>query len=358
MPPALTARQEQLIIGTMLGDGCFQQRSAYPSYQSNHGWIQHEYNLEKHRLLSVFVNTPPEKRKNGGYGKWSSQFSTLQAPAFRYLYHLCCPNGKKQVNKEWLKRLTWEGVAWWIADDGSLAGTKTSPSMVFHTEGFSKSEVQLLVTWLRRRGVGCKMDKVTNRHDTEQAYWTIRCTVDGTLKLLSETKRFAPRAMSYKWEYKRLDEAVCYFCQTRFKPTGNMVKNPDSELKHCCGKPECLKLRKNMLSSEYELRNRETINQKSSERYYADHEKNKEYHRRKAAEWIDRNRDDHNARRRTLRAAAAAVRPPRQIVCECCKTTFETKVAARIRYCSPECRKKVRKETVRRYDQKRRMAVA
>jgi len=56
----------------MLGAGSMRCKFAAsnPTYASNHGWNQAEYNWIKYLILEPFVGTPPRKLKNGGYGNY------------------------------------------------------------------------------------------------------------------------------------------------------------------------------------------------------------------------------------------------------------------------------------------------
>ena len=199
-PPSLTPAQEQMLLGTMMGDGNMtlpRYVGGNPVYRSQHGWIQHAYNCRKHQTLSAFVRLPPRKKPNYGFGKWLSVWQTLSCPALWPIASLCLQDGKKRVTQAWLDKLTWEGIAWWYQDDGSLTLRRTTAE--FHTEGFSKEECELIATWMTKKmGIECHAHP-TKRKRVHGLYWTIRLTVDSTLKLMEKIKPYAHPSMAYKF---------------------------------------------------------------------------------------------------------------------------------------------------------------
>lgn len=358
-------RVHQMMLGTLLGDGAMAFTIQNPTYSSNHSWKQHKYNCLKYQVLSRYTGTPPKKMKNGGYGKWSSYFRTLSQPAFIYYRDLCYrktnklySNGRnryaKRVTRSWLEQINWEGIAWWIADDGSLQGTKTSPSMTMHTEGFSKKEVYLLASWLRvKKKVPCTVAESKSRKTPGKLLYTIRINLEGTLRLLQKTRKYAPHPMRYKWAIgPRVTTAVCEYCEQEFKLSRSQTKDPQkiAEKRLHCRRKACIAARRKEVQDKYGETHREEINRKSSERYYADHERLREYHRQRTAAWLEKNRDKYNARRRARRAAAAKARPPRELICNGCGKTFPCTTSANVKYCGPECKQIARKESQRKYD--------
>lgn len=239
-PSTLTISQTQLLLGTMLGDGHMKRHKTGARFSSRHGWGQHDYNLHKYHTLKDFVATPPSKQKNDGYGAWTSAFSTLVCPAFVSIAELCLNSrGQKQVNQAWLDQITWEGIAWWILDDGSLIGRR---AFHIHTEGFTELEQNLLVEWLQARGVSCRVAAVTRTKD-QKTYNYILVDGEGTRFLAENIKPFVPASMAYKIDLQqRISTVRCVFCDTEFEITKPGVsRNPNKPPKHgyCCTKSEC-----------------------------------------------------------------------------------------------------------------------
>ena len=196
--------QRQLLLGTLLGDGCVTNcTKTGASYASRHGWCQHEYNLSKYQILLEFATRPPVKRKNHGFGEWSSFWQTKSLACLLSLRGLCYPGGRKTVTRPWLDLLTWEGIAWWIMDDGSLTNPRC---MTISTHGFTEPEVRLMAIWLTERGVACTPTPVTKKTKT---YWMLYLSVKGTLALLQGIKPYVLPCMAYKTAWKSHLCPVC-----------------------------------------------------------------------------------------------------------------------------------------------------
>lgn len=237
LPSSLTGHQTQMLLGTMLGDAHMSVRNKNPSYTSKHGFKQHEYNLAKYRVLSEFVRTPPKKAKNGGYGEWSSVWQTLTAPALWPIAFLCLHDGKKLVTQEWLDQLTWEGVAWWYQDDGSLSKNR---SMSFHTQGFSKEEVELLASWLTQNGIPAQPASKKSRHNTEHLYWVIDLGVDAAYMLAEKIRPFIVPTMQYKIALpERNTMIVCTVCGEEFTAPPNHHAKYDPTANAICDSKTC-----------------------------------------------------------------------------------------------------------------------
>mgnify|MGYP000104767854 CR=1 FL=1 len=142
---------EQMILGTLLGDGSMSYSGGKnPRYRVNHSSKQEAYVLVKYSVLQHLVRTPPRIYTNHGHGKFSARFETLSSPFLKEYHDLCYSNGgKKLVTKEWLDRLTPEGIAYWYMDDGGLCANL----MKISTNSFSVPEQELLVNKLQEYGI-------------------------------------------------------------------------------------------------------------------------------------------------------------------------------------------------------------
>lgn len=285
LPSSLTPQQEQLLLGTMLGDGHMSRRTRYPSYRSNHGLSQRGYNLRKASILAPFIRTPESVRRNKGFGKWSSVFSTLSAPAFSFIADLCLgTDGCKRISSGWLERLTWEGISWWIGDDGSLAGRR---ALHLHTEGFSITETEWLAEWLT--GLGAGADRTTSRRKDGRVHNYLLLTERGTRFLAEKVRPFMPPEMAHKINLReRLTHANCVYCLSLFEITGTVSRDPGNPPKrgYCCPSPVCRRKRRSEVVSSYDrsekgksLRHSWTASKRENLREY-----NREYARKRRAE--------------------------------------------------------------------------
>lgn len=356
VPAGLTLQQEQMVLGTMLGDGNMTRHGRHALYASNHGWPQAEYNWIKYLILSAFVGTPPRKQKNSGYGSFLSRFRTVSAPAFASSYALTCPNGVKRVNEAWLRRIEqvglWQAVAWWVMDDGTLHRRKNSTSAAIRlsTEGFSEPEVRLLAGWLRSHGVDCRPARVS-RKSTNRAYWTILCSAAGTIEL---ARRIAPHvypSMRYKVDLpQRLMTATCDFCGVSFNLTGPVSRSPICTTGRCCGRREC-RLRRHREASRRSMTPERQLakNRRQVESYHADLDGSRARMAAYQRGYRAANREKVLEYRRAWRAARKAAQPPPAPTCARCQTPFTTTSPqpGKVRYC-PTCRPLVTRETKQR----------
>lgn len=236
----LSTRAEQMVLGTLLGDGSMCWTNAkYGRYRINHGAIQAEYCRSKAKLLEIYVNTPPQIKPNGGWGKEICTFSTVTSPAFEYLrtlcYHPSPDDGRlvKWVTPQWLAKLTWEGIAWWYQDDGTLQ--KSTRTVVFCTHSFPESQVRLLARMLTDYGAPAKARPVLKG---QKMYWVVYLTAAGTRVFMEKVRPYMHPTMFYKLT-DPLPIQNCQFCGAKItEPIRNFnLKAP------CCKKPECQRQR-------------------------------------------------------------------------------------------------------------------
>jgi hypothetical protein len=264
-----TPTQTQLLLGTLLGDGCISQTSNRAArYRMQHSSRQHEYNLEKYRILSEFCNKPPVIRKNSGYGKFLSVGATKSLPILLSLYTLIYPHRRKTVSKEWLSYLTPEGLAWWYLDDGSLAQHR---QITLSTHSFPKTECKMLQTKL------AEYDIKTALYFVKHKYWVISIPALGSGKFLKMIAPFIPTCMRYKQDWRPL------FCPT----CGKEVENPGH-----CG-TTCRQKARKTAKALYAANpvNRQQKNQRKREQYHANLEKSRKIYAQQAREYRERNKE-------------------------------------------------------------------
>ena len=134
--------QEQILIGSILGDGSISHYAGYFRYCEEHSFKQKEYLLWKNKFLNYNQNTRIRTIKNNKHKLFSIR---KNSKSFKELYHLFYPNGKKVVTQEILDKLTPLGLAVWYMDDGNL--NYYCNSVNISTHGFSFEENQLISQW-------------------------------------------------------------------------------------------------------------------------------------------------------------------------------------------------------------------
>jgi hypothetical protein len=145
------------------------------------------------------------------------------------------------VTKDWLDQLTWEGVAWWYQDDGTLTQGK---GIHISTHSFPKEEVQLLAEMLQGKGISAKVQPVKKG---EKTYYIVSIGTESTRKFIEKVKRFVHPSMLYKTDIGDPVFLTCQFCQTAFLKTTQPTK-----LKHtCCQDEECRAELNKLMRKEY-----------------------------------------------------------------------------------------------------------
>lgn len=348
----LTKEQQQLLLGTLLGDGHISAKS--PHYQSKHGWIQRRYNWTKYHLLSEFASRPPKKQKNGGFGKWLCVWTTLTAPAFAYLLNLCYrkhptekykdgrPKRIKTLNPSWLRLIDaagfWETLAWWIGDDGSLSGQH----LTFHTQGFTYDDVELLRDWLAEHAIAANINEILNRK-RNKTYFVLRLTADATRYVCENVAPHMPGCMAYKVTLSpTFRQTACFGCGSPILTKKAHSPEKMAKLRIYCS-PECRHQAITETKQKYRETHRKQLQEANRERYYANLDAERARARKNTAKYLETNRDAHNQRRREARAKRIAARKPRIVPCARCQQPW-TQPHPNSRYC-PTCKPIVVHET-------------
>lgn len=119
---ALTYNQEQVLLGSLLGDGTLTSRwgvgAGFEFTQSNK---RKEYFNLKKRLFSEYItNIIVDKAKDTStfYTRYTEQFSDLNTNT---VWRPTSQHKKPYLSKEFLEKIDWLGLAIWYFDDGSNA---------------------------------------------------------------------------------------------------------------------------------------------------------------------------------------------------------------------------------------------
>jgi hypothetical protein len=163
----------------------------------------------------------------------------------------------KFANPAWLARLTWEGIAWWYQDDGSLLKSDYCRTAVFNTHKFPQDQVELLAQMLRDRGIEAKAGPVKKG---EKTFWIIRLTAASTRLFVQRIAPFVHPTMLYKIDAPERDLPNCVFC-------GALVDTRHiNRDRPCCRKKECQLKRNRERNQKYTDRNRAKVNARSKAR--------------------------------------------------------------------------------------------
>ena len=152
----LSLEQEQIIIGTILGDGHLQPSKSARKAQffTSSCDKDKDYVFWKYYELKstgLFLKPPKHKRRQTPFGHssswklWSKTHSLFMG--YRKLFY---PNGKKVVTREILDKLDDLGLSVWYMDDGSLAQKRRGQRITLHCV-YSSHEYELVMDWLEQR---------------------------------------------------------------------------------------------------------------------------------------------------------------------------------------------------------------
>ncbi len=146
----LSPRQEQIVRGTLLGDGSlsFIKSRKGPELgvarlRVRHSTVrQKDYTWWLYEELRNFTSSPPKEGPNKGFGERVIAFSTCST---KQLYQI----GKeiyspvKGVTWDYLQKLDDLGLAIWFMDDGSTTS--------FATHSFTVQENEIIQRWFKER---------------------------------------------------------------------------------------------------------------------------------------------------------------------------------------------------------------
>jgi hypothetical protein len=207
----LTEEARDMLLGTLLGDGCIRYAAQFLAYSANHCIQQQEYCQSKLDLLKDYSAMPTVQiADNLGWGSQVARFWTLSTPIFEFLRTMCYTRGtrgklNKTVTQAWVDQLNWRQVAWWYQDDGGTQGRQ----MVFATHSFTQEEVRRLAQWFTDRGIKAYARATTKRDKT---YWLLRVRAGSANLLTSKIRPYMHPTMLYKLPSQELVEGSCKLC--------------------------------------------------------------------------------------------------------------------------------------------------
>lgn len=161
----LNFEQDQLIIGTLLGDACVEKNGTNCRIKFDHSVAQEQYLLWKHnKLANVATKMRSSDVLDSRTGKIYSHvlFNTKSNEIFNRYRELFYRGGKKVVPKrvvDYLKSPI--ALATWYLDDG--AKRTDCNALRIHTNSYSRDEQLILVEMLHANfGLKVKLHKVKN----------------------------------------------------------------------------------------------------------------------------------------------------------------------------------------------------
>jgi len=200
----LTWEEEQIIIGSLLGDGYMEIRTNRETsrFTESHSMKQSEYLQWKvagiTRLGAVYSETI---RQNYTVARLRTAF----LPILRKYYDLFYRNRKKYLSEEVLGYIHHLALAVWFMDDGTLRKKKVNKARAIRlmTESFTYDENVKLSEFLKRRfDIGGHIEArcmTANRYGRKQTYY-IELGTNATRRFANLIQPFIHPTMQYKLE--------------------------------------------------------------------------------------------------------------------------------------------------------------
>ena len=230
----LSSLQEDILLGSLLGDGCLTTQhndNANASLIIGRSILDKEYLLYEYgifRNLCSSLGYYERDIKNNKSGKIykSCGFNTRNAPVLTYYYNQWYPNNIKAVPTTLI--LNPQIIAIWLADDGHICyenDTHYKLKLTFATNSFAYDEVKFLANQLSSRYNEFFNIKNVKWQDKRVEQYVIEISDGGAITLLRDINNYFPASMSRKsniW----LDERVGFFNPNRkLRPSRLKIKS-------------------------------------------------------------------------------------------------------------------------------------
>ncbi|MCB9456111.1 MAG: recombinase RecA [Anaerolineaceae bacterium] len=178
----LTPGHEQVVFGSILGDGNLRYASNYNvALRIGHGAAQDEYCLWKESLFDSLVAYRTTNSKGG------HSFDTIPMYELAKLHQMGYQDGQKNPSPELIERLSPLAVAIWYMDDGTFDKQRGNRCSIA-CSGLPQEKQEMLVEWFQRRGIDARLD----------TYGRITFGKDATPKFHAMIARYVHPSMDYK----------------------------------------------------------------------------------------------------------------------------------------------------------------
>lgn len=147
----LTGLQDQIIMGTLLGDADIAHKERNNcSLRIGHKGADRDYLLWKWgELKSTGLFTKSPRPRVGGFGSLQWRLVSSQSSFFNQYREMFYPEGLKIVTQEVLDKLSDLGLAVWYMDDGGLGDCGNR--IFIHTQSFGIEGNRVIKDWFDER---------------------------------------------------------------------------------------------------------------------------------------------------------------------------------------------------------------
>lgn len=184
----LSSLQKEVLIGTLLGDGCL-IANVYGKnyrYQAEQSDFQKKYLLWKYRIFQEWCLSEPKFQERSR----SWKFRTISHPDLTNFREKFYCNGKKIVplNYRFMPRSPLS-LAMWFMDDGTIG---PSSGLTLNTQNFSQEDTKRLMKFLKSHfGLQCSLHK-------DKTSWRIYILSESVPRFVSLVDKFVIPEMRYK----------------------------------------------------------------------------------------------------------------------------------------------------------------
>lgn len=190
----LSELQNDLIIGSTIGDANIRQREKNCSFRIGHSPKQKRYLEYKYEILKEFENSGIKLSQREINGRLANTFNVDFDTHYVFNYYrklFYNKSGIKVIKKEALNFINPRSLAFWLCDDGSYC--KKLKYLIFCTNSFSYEEHLIMKKyfediWGLSPTVGFR----------DKKYYYLRFKVDDTKKLVEIVRPFIIKSMKYK----------------------------------------------------------------------------------------------------------------------------------------------------------------
>ncbi len=189
----LTQEEQDLMIGSLLGDASIRQREINSCFRVAHSIKQKEYINWKMKLLNNFrISEFNERSRIINERKVDMIYlSTDTHSVFNYYRNLFYKNNKKIITKEILEQLNPRSLAIWICDDGSYDNKQGY--LVLCTNAYTLEEHKLMKEFFNEK---FGLNPTIGFRDGK--YYFLRFKQEDSKKLIGIIKSYIPNSMKYK----------------------------------------------------------------------------------------------------------------------------------------------------------------
>lgn len=190
----LTDQQNDLIVGSTIGDASVRQRDKNCNFRVGHTKKQQKYLMFKYDLLKEFTKSEPSwntRNIKGIHIVRTLEMSTKTHYVFNFYRRLFYKNGRKIITRKALDLLNPRSLAFWVCDDGSFDNRQGY--IILCTNSFSKKEHEIMKKYFNEVW---NLDPTIGFRDNK--YYYLRFKQEDSKKLIKIIRPHIPKSMKYK----------------------------------------------------------------------------------------------------------------------------------------------------------------